>query len=284
MNASIDIPARLRATCNSEQRTEWLERVPATVRALQRRWALDIGAPFDVEASCAWVAPATRTDGTRVVLKLGMPHMEAEHEIDGLRFWNGEPTARLIESDIEHNAMLLEACVPGTHLRTRPEAEQDHVIADLLRRLWRRPDAPHPFLPLSVMTAHWGDATRRDAARWPDPGLTREGLRLFSELSVEAPEDVLLATDLHAGNVLAAQRQPWLVIDPKPFVGDRAYDATQHLYNNLPRLTLERIRRFAEQLGVAHERVRLWMFARLVAEPRDDWNDARYDLGRALAP
>jgi streptomycin 6-kinase len=42
-----------------------------------------------------------------------------------------------------------------------------------------------------------------------------------NELSRPALDDVLLATDLHAGNVLRAQRQPWLVIDPKPFVGDR---------------------------------------------------------------
>jgi streptomycin 6-kinase len=285
MHGPIEIPARLRATCGgSPARKAWLRRVPATVRMLQRRWSLDIGAPFGVEASCAWVAPATRTDGTQVVLKLGMPHMEAEHEIDALRFWAGEPTVVLIDSDVEDNAMLLEACVPGTSLRMLPESEQDVVIADLLRRLWRRPVAPHPFVPLSVMTAHWGNAARSDAERWPDAGLAREGLRLFADLSVSAPDDVLLATDLHAGNVLAAQRAPWLVIDPKPFVGDRAYDATQHLFNGLPRVTLDLIRRFAGLLGVEHERVRLWMFARLVAEPRDDWSDTRYDLARALAP
>jgi hypothetical protein len=41
----------------------------------------------------------------------------------------------------------------------------------------------------------------------------------------------LLATDLHAGNVLASARRPWLVIDPKPHAGDPAYDLTQHLMN-----------------------------------------------------
>ena len=184
----IEIPARLATTCGgSPERAAWLARLPTTVRALQRRWSLDVGAPFGAEASCAWVASATRGDGTRVVLKLGMPHMEAEREIDGLRFWAGEPTVELIDSDAEYNAMLLEACAPGTPLRTRPESEQDGVIADLLRRLWRRPVAPHPFLPLSAMVAHWSDSARADAARWPDPGLTRDGLRLFAELSVDSP-------------------------------------------------------------------------------------------------
>jgi streptomycin 6-kinase len=96
----------------------------------------------------------------------------------------------------------------------------------------------------------------------------------------------LLATDLHAGNVLRAQREPWLVIDPKPFIGDRAYDATQHLFNCMERMLASpaaTIRRFADLLEVDHERVRLWMFARASAEPRDVWNDDSLALARALA-
>ncbi len=42
---------------------------------------------------------------------------------------------------------------------------------------------------------------------------------------------MLLLTDLHAGNVLSAGREPWLVIDPKPYLGDPAYDPLQHLLN-----------------------------------------------------
>ena len=103
-----------------------------------------------------------------------------------------------------------------------------------------------------------------------------------------APAEVLLATDLHAGNVLRSQRQPWLVIDPKPFVGDPAYDATQHLFNCDTRLRSDprgTICRFADLLGVDRERVRLWMFARAAAEPRDDWSqDDPMALARALAP
>jgi streptomycin 6-kinase len=88
---------------------------------------------------------------------------------------------------------------------------------------------------------------------------------------------VLLATDLHAGNVLRAQRAPWLAIDPKPFVGDPAYDATQHLLNGLPRLHADltgTVARFGDLLHVDAARIRLWLFARLAAEPRDDWSDA----------
>jgi streptomycin 6-kinase len=97
-----------------------------------------------------------------------------------------------------------------------------------------------------------------------------------------------LATDLHAGNVLRAQREPWLVIDPKPFVGDPAYDATQHLFNCSARLRSDpegTIRRLADLLEVDHERLRLWIFARAAAEPREDWsNGDRLDVARNIAP
>jgi len=95
----------------------------------------------------------------------------------------------------------------------------------------------------------------------------------------------VLATDLHAGNVLQSEREPWLVIDPKPFLGDTAYDATQHLFNStrLHAKPLDTIHRFAEQLEVDPERVRLWVFARAAAESRDDWDDDWTALARMLA-
>jgi streptomycin 6-kinase len=227
---------------------------PGVIRELEDRWSLSLGDPFEHDdVSCSWVAPAMRADGTRAVLKLGVPHMEAEHEIQALHVCNGDPTVHLLEADASLNAMLLERCEPGTALRERPEMEQDVVIAGLLRRFWRRPAAPHPFRPLSVMAASWAAETMADSPRWPDAGLVREGLRLFEELSRPSAGDVLLATDLHAGNVLRAQREPWLVIDPKPFVGDRAYDATQHLRNCKARMLTApeaTIRRLADLLEV----------------------------------
>jgi streptomycin 6-kinase len=280
-HVAFTIPRRLAVAAG-------LARLPGTLRDLQQRWSLTLGAPFDGdEVSCAWVAPVRLANGATAVLKLTMPHMEGEHEIAGLRFWNGDPTVRLLAGEEDLGAMLLECCEPGTPLRSLPEPEQDVVIARLLRRVWREPVAPHPFRPLSAMTAHWSEDTLAQPEHWPDADLVREGLRLFKELPQSAPADLLLATDLHAGNVLRARREPWLVIDPKPFVGDPAYDATQHLLNCEARLRSdpeETIRRFAGLLGVDRERVRLWTFARAAAEPRDDWNDGSLvELARAIA-
>jgi streptomycin 6-kinase len=286
----VSIPAQLAAACGEvAERSKWFRRLPDSIGELERRWSLSLGEPFEGEdVSCAWVAPATLADGRSAVLKLGMPHMEGKHEIEGLRFWNGDPTVRLLDSDDDLGAMLLERCEPGAHLRVLPEAEQDVVIGGLLRRLWRLPSAPHPFRPLSEMLASWSNETLSQAEGWSDSVLVSEGLRVFKELAGNTSREALLATDLHAGNVLRAQRQPWLAIDPKPFIGDPAYDATQHLFNCEARMRSDAgdtIRRFSDLLEVDHQRVRLWVFARAAAEPRDDWKNGRLmRLARAMAP
>ena len=287
---ALIIPESLAASCRKgPRRIAWLERLPDAVRDLERRWSLTVEAPFaGEEATCSWVAPAVLANGTSAVLKLGMPHMEGEREIAGLRFWGGDLTVRLIEADDDLGAMLLERGEPGTLLRELPESEQDTVIAGLLRRLWRRPPEPHPFRPLSHMLEHWSRETRAEAERWPDPGIVREGLRLFAELARGAPADVLLATDLHAGNVVRAEREPWLVIDPKPFIGDSAYDATQHLFNCDKRLRSDpdrTIRHFADLLAADHDRVRLWTFARAAAARWEGWKDDGWlEFTRGIAP
>jgi streptomycin 6-kinase len=286
---ALPIPAQLAANCRkTPERAAWLKRLPDVLGSLEGRWALTLGVPFGgEEVSCSWVAPAARGDGTSAVLKIGMPHMEGEHEFHSLRFWNGDPTVRLLEADEELGAMLIERCIPGTPLRALPESDQDVAIARLLRRLWRSPSSPHPFRSLSTLMEFWSDATLADASKWPDAGLVREGLRLFEQLARTAPPAMLLATDLHAGNVLQADREPWLVIDPKPFVGGPAYDATQHLFNCVARLRADpngTISNFAALLGVDKERVRLWTFARAAAEPRDNWTDDTTAFARAIAP
>ena len=214
-----------------------------------------------------------------------MPHMEADDEIAGLYLLDGDPTVRLLESDEHANAMLLEACDPGTSLRDLFQPDQDVVIAGLLKRFWRIPEEPHPFRDLSVMIRSWIAETRSAESKWHDVRLVENGIEVFENLCDSSLSSTLLATDLHAGNVLRSHREPWLVIDPKPFVGDRAYDCTQHLLNCRVRMRSDpfgTIRRMADLLEVDYDRARLWMFARLAAEPREDWDDEPTQLATRI--
>jgi len=281
------IPQALVAACqNRPNREVWLAQLEVTIGLLTQRWSLILEAPFE-SASAAWVAPAKLPDGRAAVLKVAMPHVEGDHEIDGLRFWHGGPTVQLLDVDRKMGALLLERCEPGHGLWKQPKPEQDVVLAGILKRLWRVPPEPHPFRHLSEMLECWRERTLADAAQWPDAGLVREGLRLLAELAGTATDQALLATDLHAGNLLRAQRESWLAIDPRPYIGDPAYDATQHLLNRarVGSDPVGTIRRFAELAGLDPERVRLWTFARAAAQPRDDWSQGPLmELALAIMP
>jgi streptomycin 6-kinase len=272
-------------------RQPWLDRLPAQVAALAERWSLVVDDPFEPGGMASWVAPARTADGAEVVLKVEWRHDEAEHEAAGLELWDGDGVVRLLavhETDDSY-AYLLERAVPGTFLRDAlPEPEQDVVLAGLLRRLWVAPPPGHPFRPLQSMCDLWADAFERRAAdgfHTLDRGLSRAGVALWRALPGESVDAVLLATDLHGMNILAAQREPWLVIDPKPYVGDRHYDPLQHMFNCEARLVADPVgfaRRMSDLLDLDAERLLRWLFARCVVE--HEWWPVAHDLAPRIAP
>ncbi len=284
------IPGDLACAAESEGRDGWLATLPETVERLATDWSIHVGEPFQPGGQTAWVAPATRDDEDLVV-KVLWRHPEAEHEADALRAWDGDGAVRLyaaVEVDSETIALLLERCRPGTTVRARPELEQDLVVAGLLRRLWRQPPSAHAFRSLQSMCDQWADEFEHKTADGQsrlDPGLEREGIALFRDLPASAEREVVLFTDLHAGNVLAAEREPFLAIDPKPYVGDPTYDALQHLLNCAVRLHTDPhglVGRMAELLRLDPDRLRQWLFARCVQES-PDWPELA-EVARRLAP
>ena len=63
--------------------------------------------------------------------------------------------------------------------------------------------------------------------------------------------------------------EPWLIIDPKPYVGDPTYDPLQHLLNSDRRLHADpagHTARMADLLELDPVRLRRWLFARCVQE------------------
>lgn len=197
-------------TCGSA----WSRGLPEQVAGLTQRWGLTLLDPFEPGGNCSWVTPGTDRSGRDVVLKVAWQHSEALHEAEGLAVMEGHgaievyAVERLAAPDAgASTALLLERCRPGRELRDRPDAEQHAIIVGLLQSVWAV-DLPsdHPFRPLSAMADDWvaGARARLDAnPGLLDPGVAREGLELFVDLSRPRPDDTLLFTDLHAGNVLA---------------------------------------------------------------------------------
>lgn len=274
----------------SPERDAWLAVLPAVVGEFAARWSLRLGPPFQPGGRAAWVAPARDAAGRDVVLKVAWEHDEALHEADGLRAWAGDGAVLLHDTGVAEasTVLLLERCQPGVTLgQALPEPEQDPIVAGLLRRLWQASTDGYRFRPLQAMCDAWAGEPGLYVAAGPpglDPGLTRAGLDLWRTLPATADRQVLLDTDLHAGNILAAQREPWLIIDPKPYLGDPAYDAVQHMLN-CERLTTDPAglaRRMADLLGLDAERLLAWLFARCVVES-PEWPELRQVAAR-LAP
>lgn len=274
---------------------KWIAQLPALLAAVSERWFLEIGAPYEPGGMCSWVAPAQNSRSAHFALKLGVRHFEAEHEIEGLRFWNGDGAVRLYDAFITDDTcvLLLERCVPGNSLKqTLPEEAQDEVVARLLRRLWKEPPPGHPFRPLQSMCDEWGAEFAEAAERQPDRldrGLVQAGLEIFRSYAATTERNVLLCTDLHGENVLAATREPWLVIDPKPYVGDPAYDAAQHMLNCPERLEADPhalSQRMADLMGLEKERVQMWLFARCVQESygNEEWSRRLDRVAWLVAP
>src|SRR5688572_6817005 len=69
--------------------------------------------------------------------------------------------------------------------------------------------------------------------RLPRALVERAG-RLFDALCASAPARVVVHGDLHHDNVLRAEREPWLAIDPHGVVGDPGYEARSMVYNGYP--------------------------------------------------
>jgi len=256
----------------------WLAGLPALLSELAARWALDLAPPFP-RLSYNYVAPARRGDGTVVVLKLGFTgDREFATEAEALWLFAGRGCVRLLETDVPRGALLLEVLRPGTSLGDDPadDAAATSVVCAALRALGHVVPAPdHPF----PTTADWAAGLARLRARFAGgtgplpPALVDRAERLFAELHASAASPRLLHGDLHHGNVLAAQRRPWLAIDPKGVVGEAAYDAGAFLRNPLPailrtpapgRFLARRLDQLAEELGLPRQRLQAWGLAQAV--------------------
>ena len=294
---AFGVPRYLAETARRHESVrEWIAGLPAIVADLAGQWSLRVGEPFQPGGQCSWTAPVTDPAGAALVLKVGYrsgPGDDERDEAAGLRAWDGNGAVRLHAACVTESAyaLLVERCVPGTPLgQVLTGPEQDQVVARLLRQLWAQPHAAYPFRPLAEMCAARAEEFEQEYAVASaddriDPGLARAGIALFRALPGTADARVLLCTDLHGENILAAQRSPWLMIDPKPYVGDPAYDLLQHMLNCEDRLAADPAGladRMAGLAGIDADRVRQWLFARSVQESVG--SPLLHHVARRLAP
>ena len=267
------LPARLGGLAGYPGGADWLARLPRLVDECVELWSLHLGEPFPY-ANVSLAAPATLPDGSEAVLKVAFPHWESEHEAAALAHWDGDGAVRLLAHDADRNALLLERCIPGTGLLDRGDEDGFHLAAAVLRSLHGRPaPADGPFTPIAETAARWAEELpgRWEAAgRLFERGLLDAVVAALRELPPTQPELVVCHQDLHRGNVLAAERRPWLAIDPKPVAAERAFDTASLLRDARgdPRV----LDLLAAELDLDRERMRGWAIAHVVA-----WGFSEFD-------
>ncbi|CAN5892688.1 streptomycin 6-kinase [soil metagenome] len=208
----------------------WVSALPGLRQDLMDEWGLDLDGD-SMYGQCALVDPVHTGDGQPAVLKIGWPHWEADHEQLALRHWAGDGAVRLLRADPRRYALLLERADAGRDLNAVPDIEACEIVAALYDRL-HVPATPALRL-LSDQAARWSRQLRAMPVTAPLPRrLVEQAAALAADLAVDPTCDGrLVHTDLHYDNVLAATREPWLVIDPKPLSGDPHFEVAPLLWN-----------------------------------------------------
>ena len=247
----------------------WLARLPQIIANCAQRWDLVLGGPFG-NLSYNFVMVASTRAGLPRVVKACTPTGEFAQEAEALRLFAGRGMAQLMADDPADEVLLLERLLPGKPLRDLPDVTQSTAIAaGVMRQLWRPVPPDHHF----PTVAAWSVGLTRlrqhyDGGTGPFPAaLVEKAEILYAELSASAAPAVLLHGDLHHENILAAQRAPWLAIDPKGLVGEPAYEVGAWLRNPKPyflhrpnpHLILARqVDQLAEELGLDRTRILCW--------------------------
>jgi streptomycin 6-kinase len=282
-DAPIVLPADL-----DEQRAlgpdwaRWLDRLPRTFAEVLDEWGLRRDGPDLWHGSCSLVAPVLTDDGQAAVLKVTFDgDDESLHEPLALQHWHGDGVVRLLRADPRRRAMLLE----GLHRRDLTsvgDLEACEIVAGLYPRIHR--DALPQLATVSSFVTRWLDDLAAQPRDIPVPRrYVEQALSLGRDLVADpGGAGRIIHGDLHYQNVLAADREPWLVIDPKPMSGDPHYEPAPMLWNRWDELADDvrgglrrRFHTLVDAAGLDEDRARDWVVVRMIVNANWSVEDAQ---------
>jgi len=251
-------------------------RLERMAREIADEWGFVLG-PRIRAGRYSYVAPA----GQGAILKIiPVEDDDADRIADALALWDGNGAVRLLRHDPARRALLLERVVPGTEASAIGEEAATAVAIDVGRKIWRAPAASHGFRSIHDWVRRWMPA---DSAH----PLVAHARRAYESMRPRLA--CVVHTDFHHHNLLQ-RGDGWVVIDPKPFLGEPEFDIPPFLANPLgtaasSERTERRIRAFADA-GLDGDRIRQWAIIRgvldgLPAHPGEPESD-RLRIAREL--
>ncbi len=160
--APIEPPQRLVSSLSGEQddvARGWLAALPTMVQERLAAWELTLERVHAPGGRSSLLALVRQQDGTPAALKFPVPGRVSAHEAAALTAWDGWGAVRLLRSDEESGALLLERLQGSVSLRSLPEAKALLEAAGTAQRLWVPPGEKHPFETLAGRTEDGGGGT-----------------------------------------------------------------------------------------------------------------------------
>lgn len=266
----IELPAAVQEMAGRGPHWQaWIDALPKLVEHQLSDWKLrPDGQP--THGHCSIVVPVCSQDGAAAVLKIGFPDAESEHEHLALRRWGGDGAVRLLSAEPHRRAMLLER-LHTRDLNTVGDIEACEVVAGLYARI-HVPALPQARRLTDVIAAAGAQLAELPRGAPIPRRLVEQALTVGRDLMTDpGTTGFLVHTDLHYGNVLAADRAPWLAIDPKPLNGDPHYEIAPLLWNRWDELAgdvRDGVRRrfyaVVDAAGFDDDRARAWVVVRMM--------------------
>lgn len=270
INIPTDFKKRI-INAYGEKGSSWLKNLRHAIKHAQETYNLS-----NIQAlpnfSFNVVTSAMQSDGQKIILKFCIPGREADREIEALRFMSGKGIIKLLDFDRAQGILLLEECCPGKTLaKVVSEAEATSVAAKLIGNIQKSIDNQIQF----PLTLDW--FRRLNSKVECPPGFSTKTIdkakHIAADLHNQSKHSVLLHGDLHHFNILSAQRQPWLAIDPKGVIGPAEYECGAFLRNPIPQIAIkpnlgkvmaDRIDIFSEILGFDRQAIMGWGYSQAI--------------------
>lgn len=213
----------------------WRERASELMQKYLDRWSLRLDGDL-INGNIAMVQPVRTPAGTAAMLRLSPPIMASTHEWLALSIWDGDGAVRMYEHDADDGVVLLERLDHSRNLDVLPINEAVTIAGGLRARLTR--PAPPGIRTLERQAQTWVTELAH-APDLPKP-IKDEAIGICRELAPGAIS-YLINEDLNYHNVLAGDREPWLVIDPMILAGDREFGLSPLLWGRLEESDTHRI-------------------------------------------
>lgn len=212
-----------------KQRGEmWLQQLPAFLEERANELSLVLHPPF-ADLTYHYTCPVRLNDGSNAVLKCTVPNSEFERDVNALLCFNNKTSITVLKHNINQGWILIEQCTPGTNLQDTSDEQSIAIITNLIANRLSEPSSNHCYEFPTV--GRWLDRLDKPIANTLLDKHVKNCQHIKQDLLADQFTPLLLHGDLHHGNVLSAQREPYLMIDPKGVVGEALYELTPMMYN-----------------------------------------------------